>query len=102
MKKRVKEEKVIKSEKVKEVICDQCSAIICNEDTLKNQLIVFYSVHTYHNDWGNDSIDSSEFLDLCSQKCLLDNAGAYYAEANGSESYDIEREETNPKFLIDD
>lgn len=29
----------------------------------------YYEVTTYHNDWGNDSIDSYESRDACSPDC---------------------------------
>lgn len=25
----------------------------------------YFKVHTWHNDWGNDSVDSHEYFDLC-------------------------------------
>ena len=29
----------------------------------------YYEVTTHHNDWGNDSVDSYEYFDVCSPDC---------------------------------
>jgi len=70
-------------EKISELItCDECGAVIKDWK--------HYEVTTHHSDWGNDSIDSYENLDLCSKECLIKNMKEYFESSNGSEEYNIE------------
>lgn len=46
----------------------------------KNVRVKYYHVHTGHNDWGNDSIDSDNYLDLCSLECLHKQLDKFYKE----------------------
>jgi len=63
----VKEVEVVKE---KQIICDECKKIIRSIKStdnlfgLKNR-IEWYSVTTGHYDWGNDSEDSIEHMDIC-------------------------------------
>ena len=63
--------------------CDVCGKIIedrkvlynehkwnLNEACLDGRPAFRYSVETGHNDWGNDSVDSHERKDVCSDECL--------------------------------
>lgn len=80
---------VVKQEDVlKTIVCDECKKDIKELDTDH-----YYSVSTHHSRWGNDSVDSWEYLDLCSYKCLSENMQKYFAKADATYSYDIEREE---------
>ena len=72
-------------------VCDQCNEVIVRPDLPKWNNFHYYNVTTHHRDWGNDSIDSYEYLDFCSMKCLLTHMKKYFEEAEGTESYDIER-----------
>lgn len=60
-------EKIIITEKLVGIKCDICGKEITGK---------FWRLTTHHNDWGNDSIDSYEYFDLCSRECInraLDN-----------------------------
>lgn len=78
----IKEETRVQTVQTKVVVsktctCDRCNKIIFHEtmntphthkyDYFKP--IQYYKVTTGHNDWGNDSIDSVENLDIC-EDCL--------------------------------
>lgn len=41
----------------------------------------YFLIHTWHMDWGNDSIDSHEYIDACSPKCALEYAENYISDA---------------------
>lgn len=45
----------------KTTICDVCGKKITGG---------YYDVTTSHSDWGRDSVDSLEYNDVCSEKCL--------------------------------
>jgi hypothetical protein len=83
------EKEVIKKQKVvKTIVCDECRKDINQLDTNH-----YYSVSTHHNKWGNDSVDSWNYFDFCSYKCLSENMEKYYADGEHSDSYDIKRED---------
>lgn len=44
----------------------------------------YWSLTTGHNDWGNDSCDSVESLDLCSKECCIKALEKYLDEYSGS------------------
>ena len=58
------EKQVIKKVCVKEV----CKCDVCNKEIKKGK--GYYHVTTGHNDWGNDSCESIENYDICSENCL--------------------------------
>ena len=77
----------MKIEKIlKTIQCDEC-----NKDINETDIDHYYEVHTSHSCWGNDSIDSHEDLDFCCWKCLTNNLGKYFADADNSYRYEIER-----------
>ena len=43
--------------------CDVCGNKI--DDDMN-----YWDLQTGHNDWGNDSVDSIENFDICSERCL--------------------------------
>lgn len=43
----------------------------------------YYEVTTYHNDWGNDSMDSYEYFDACSPDCAYKLWEEYIHESAG-------------------
>lgn len=60
---------------VKALKCDVCG----KEFTEK-----YWKLNTYHYDWGNDSIDSNEFYDLCSENCVRAKIEGYFKECKHS------------------
>lgn len=99
-KKEVKE--VIKTKKIiKEISCDQCSKVICDSHSNKDDTVDFFTAHTFHNDWGNDGIDSHEYIDICGLDCLLEYTKGYFKESVGTEHIEIERVESPIGYLIE-
>lgn len=47
----------------RQMFCD-----VCEKEITKG--VGYYEVTTHHNDWGNDSIDSYDYSDVCSVECL--------------------------------
>ena len=77
------EMKIIKAKLIK-IECDNCHKFIQNKE-------FYYSVKTYHMLWGNDSIESSEYLDFCCDKCLIENLSNYLNDADKTYNYQIEK-----------
>lgn len=61
-----------KSEPI-EMHCDVCGKVI--------DARTWFLVSTHHSDWGNDSFESLEYYDICSDKCVTEFAGKYVSEA---------------------
>ena len=85
---------------IKEISCDQCSKIICDSHTSKDDTVSFFTAHTFHNDWGNDSVDSHNYIDFCGLECLLQYTKDYFKESEGTESLEVERIESTIGNLI--
>ena len=51
----------------KEIKCDICGNTIVGK-TIKPHF--YYTVMTGHHEWGNDSVDSIVYKDVCSDSCL--------------------------------
>ena len=90
MKRYKQETREVVSKTLESIECDRCGAIIGIKEARKgNYKAKYFHVVTYHNDWGNDSIDSTEFYDFCSYECLEKDLKKYYEKARGTEEYDI-------------
>lgn len=67
-------------ERVEEVVvgkkCDFCGRMVDKHN--------FFHVTTSHHDWGNDSIDSYEYMDACCPACALEFAEEYIKDAYNS------------------
>jgi hypothetical protein len=89
----VYEEKIatVKKKVRTEIKCDICNQTIVNK-SMKPRY--YYTVRTGHYEWGNDSIDSIEHKDICSDFCLQKAFVEYLDEVKSSPSayFDIERE----------
>ena len=76
------------------VICDVCNKKIREEEDYKSayrtKMSHFYEVTTHHNDWGNDSIDSYEYKDICSEECLITFLKKYFNGEDATLCCDIE------------
>lgn len=60
---------------VKETIhCDICKSIIDDNGA-------YWRLTTGHHDWGNDSVDSIEYFDICSEACLRKKFDEYTRES---------------------
>ena len=70
--------------------CDKCNKKILpfKYSVSQNKYI---RVHTWHSDWGNDSIESHEYHDYC-PKCAKEIVSAYIDEMKGSEELELSNE----------
>jgi hypothetical protein len=75
------EEKEIKKveKTLSRVTCDQCDKEISKQ--------IFYIVTTGHHDWGNDSIDSIDNKDICSNECLQKEIDEYMSNNESFTNY---------------
>ena len=76
------------------ITCDMCKKEILNEEDYKSEFRTkmshYYKVTTHHHDWGNDSIDSYNYIDICSESCLFNFLKKYYDGKDGTLCCEIE------------
>lgn len=70
--------------------CDVCGTVIFRK-SLKPGIgrsipVDYWHIDTWHTDWGNDSCDSAECYDVCSEKCLKEKFTEYLSITNGKRS----------------
>lgn len=64
------------------VQCDKCKRkIVASDHNEKDTMYI--KVHTWHNDWGNDSVDSHEYYDFCNV-CAIEFVSSYILSMTGS------------------
>lgn len=72
-----------------ELLCGMCRKKIgrCNG---------YWKAHAWHDDWGNDSIESHEHFDVCSTECLIKKFEEYCTDSSQSDynTWQIEVEHT--------
>ena len=51
----------------------------------------YVRIHTWHSDWGNDSIDSHEYGDYCPE-CAKEVVAEYIEDMGGSEELELSNE----------
>lgn len=80
------------------IICDQCNKEIYNSEN--GQDSYFFEVTKGHNDWGNDSVDSIENLEICSDECLYKALDEFLKENRNSHTayFEITKTRKNKKF----
>lgn len=57
---------------------------ICNKEINTNK--GYWELTTGHHDWGNDSCESIEHFDVCSEICLMNKFSEYLNES-GKDDY---------------
>lgn len=93
----IKKEYEIKTHTVTERVCvkettycDVCNGVIGNNED-------YWELTTGHHDWGNDSEESIEHFDICSETCLREKFDEYVRNSmermGGSNSmyFEVER-----------
>ena len=79
--------KTIFERPVEYIRCDKCGKkIIPNK--FHSEESQYIHIHTYHNDWGNDSVDSHEYNDYCI-KCAKEIVVDYIDKIGGSEELEL-------------
>ena len=99
---KITEKKEVTRTTVEEVItgrkCDVCKRDI-NEVTGAYGWYKYnyFLIHTWHNDWGNDSVDSHEYYDACCSECAIKFASKYLhdAQSGGKNTMAMEVEHVN-------
>lgn len=71
------------------IICNICGKVICDFDDTPptnhfGDAVEYFTLTTGHYDWGNDSIDSVEHKDICSEDCVKTALIRYFKETQGS------------------
>lgn len=64
---------------------------VCKKEIATNS---FWKLTTHHNDWGNDSIESYEYFDVCSADCLREKFDEYVKNSDNDWNtmcFDVER-----------
>ena len=85
---KIKVQRMVKEDVVvgKEVKCDVCGSLIrkVNENKTIYCIGKHYELKTGHNDWGNDSVESIEEKDICSEACLRKEFAMYLCRGGTS------------------
>lgn len=97
------EVKVEGRREVKYIRCDMCNKKIL-PTKFRTPQSSYFRAHTWHDDWGNDSIESHEYKDLCADctKIFVDN---FIDQATGTDQIELSYEylsqnETEPSVMI--
>lgn len=77
-----------KRRKVDAIECDICDKLI-TPAIYKKDSARYFEVTTGHNDWGNDSCESVEHLDICPD-CIAKFVAEYAANVDGTEYLRLE------------
>lgn len=81
------EVKIISERKIEYMRCDNCGKKImpCKYHAKQNQ---YMHIHTWHNDWDNDSCESHEYHDYCVE-CAKKIVKEYIEEMDGTEELEL-------------
>ena len=81
-----------------QLTCDVCGKliyIIKDKDYIYHKGY-YWEVAVGHHDWGNDSVDSYEYPDICSNECVKKFVDEYLSKSNGTEFLNMERHNHYP------
>lgn len=96
--KEMERKEVIKTVREIEYIrCDNCGKKILPDRYKRDNDYVH--VHTWHNDWGNDSCESHEHRDYC-KECATKIIAKYISDMNGSEELEVTHKYLFPQIII--
>lgn len=84
---------------VEYIRCDRCKKKIY-PSKYRNKDSEYVNVHTWHNDWGNDSIDSHEYFDLC-KDCAKEFVAEYIDDLSGTEELELSYEHLSENETFD-
>ena len=82
--------KTVSERQLEYVRCDKCHKKItpCRYKEDQNRYV---NVHTWHNDWGNDSIESHRYHDYCPE-CAKEVVAEYIEKMDGTEELELSNE----------
>jgi len=66
-------------------VCDNCK----KEEESKKIPEGWVSFMSGHDEWGNDSCDSVEYLDLCSAECYIEKLNELYNDNKDYKTFEI-------------
>ena len=73
------------------ITCSECGKIIADlvddnsiSETGPREVYPYYKLMTGHKDWGNDSVDSIDYQELCSDVCVVRSLAKFLKENKGS------------------
>lgn len=90
MKKEITKMITKKGKITEQIICDVCGKIIADVNKPK---IRYWELTTHHTDWGEDSIYSYEYFDLCSQDCIRTKLEEYLESCKTSDTFEFDLEQ---------
>jgi len=80
---KITERKEVTHTQIDEIVigrkCDVCKRNIKIDEF--NGHYNYFKIHTWHNDWGNDSIDSHDYFDACCPECVIKFTEKYIKDA---------------------
>lgn len=76
--------KTVKYKIIKAIKCDVCHKEISEK---------YWQLTTHHHDWGNDSIESYKYFDLCSRECINKKLDKYIKDCKNSCTEEFELEQ---------
>ena len=74
--------------KVEYIRCDKCNKKIL-PSKYREKKNNYIHIHTWHNDWGNDSIDSHKRNDYC-KDCAKQVVAEYISTSSGTEELELQ------------
>lgn len=80
--------KINSERKVEYIRCDKCGKKIMPTQ-YRSEKSSYVHIHTWHNDWGNDSVDSHNYRDFC-KNCAKLFVTKYIANMNSTEELKCE------------
>lgn len=76
--------------KIVGVCCDICAKKLLLNSSDCFDSVAYFEVMTGHHDWGNDSCESIQHRDICSD-CINNFVRDYLSNATGTEYIEIDR-----------
>ena len=70
------------------ITCDICGKEIKPGRDYRDESAEYVEVHTWHNDWGNDSCESDVYQDMC-KYCAAKFVSNYIFDSHGSQELEI-------------
>lgn len=93
----------VKTKSVRKVLyirCDGCGKKIM-PSKFRNEKSSYVYIHTWHNSWGNDSIDSHEYGDYC-KECAKTFLSQYIDEMKSTADLELEHKHLWENDTYDD
>jgi hypothetical protein len=92
--------------KIKTVIARPGEAIICDKCGIKilpypykDRRNQYVRIHTWHNDWSNDSVESHEYNEYC-VTCAKEVVAEYIGNMQGTEELELENDYLAPSDTV--